>query len=509
MLLTVHHIAADGWSLILLTEELFKLYYEANGGPAANLARPELQYADYVVWQEQTLAGDEGDRLWSYWREKLAAPRSQIDLPADYTRPAVHSFQGASLPLQLGPELTSRVKDLALRESTTPFVVLLAAFQTFLFRLTRVDDVIVGTPAFARSKPQFMRVVGDFVNTVPLRARLNLEKTFRALIADLRQTVVEALDAQEFPLSLLVQRLQPERDFGRSPLFDTFFILQRFDQFREIEELLSGDDSSGLTELGGLQLRAYPLEQQEGQFDLALQMVENRGSFHGVFKYRTDLFQDSTIRGFAKDYVVLVETLVANIEMPFKSIPMIANSAPESQSGAYAFIDQLRKRDIHLSVDGDRLRVNAPQGAIDDELKTLIATRRDELISSLRTTAASADSYRTGGIRRIPRQQPLPVSSAQKRLWFLDRMEPGRSHYNIGAALRFHGLLATLKICSRHSTNLLPGNRNCCGCASTSATVTRGLKLRISERRRSRSPTFLRFLTMGAQVKHLVWWTCF
>ena len=209
LLLTVHHIAADGWSLILLTEELFKLYYEANGGPAANLARPELQYADYVVWQEQTLAGDEGDRLWSYWREKLAAPRSQIDLPADYTRPAVHSFQGASLPLRLGPELTSRVKDLALRESTTPFVVLLAAFQAFLFRLTGDDDLIVGTPAFARSKPQFIQVVGDFVNPVPLRARLNLEKTFRALIADLRQTVVEALDAQEFPLSLLVQRLQP------------------------------------------------------------------------------------------------------------------------------------------------------------------------------------------------------------------------------------------------------------------------------------------------------------
>ena len=269
LLLTIHHIAVDAWSLVVLFEELLKLYAEEAGGRPAGLGRP-LQYIDYVNWQREMLAGPTGERAWSYWREKLAGLQEPLNLPTDYPRPALQSFCGASLPFQLQQNSTQRIKDLAREEGTTPFVVMLASFNALLFGLTGSEDLIVGTPTFGRSKAEFMRVVGDFVNSVPLRGHLRSAMTFRELVAQLRTTVVEALGAQEFPLPLLVERLHPLRDSGRYPLFDTFFNFIRFDEFREFEALLAGDESGAPVELGGLRLGAFALPQQEGQFDLAI-----------------------------------------------------------------------------------------------------------------------------------------------------------------------------------------------------------------------------------------------
>jgi amino acid adenylation domain-containing protein len=323
LLLTVHHIVADGWSLLLTFEELLKLYAESTGGPPAGLARPELQYTDYVEWQDQALAGPEGDRLWAYWRDKLAQLPAPLDLPTDHSRPAIQTFRGASWPLHLGSDLTARLRQVARQEGTTPFVVLLASFQAFLFRLTGSDDVIVGTPTFGRSKAEFVRVVGDFVNSVPLRGRMNAAMTFREFIAQLRQTVLEALDAQEFPLPLLVQRLAPERDPSRSPLFDTFFLLQRFDQFRELSDLLVGGEAEVAVDIGGLRLTGYPLHQQEGQFDLALQMIDCGGDLQGVFKYGSELFEEATIERLAGHYLQLLAGAVADPTQRLSQLPLL------------------------------------------------------------------------------------------------------------------------------------------------------------------------------------------
>ena len=279
----------------MLFEELFKFYQEFAGGHPAALARPERQFSDYVTWQAQLLTGPECDRMWSYWRDKLSPPMAALDLPADRPRPAVQTFRGASFGFELTAEQTAALKELSRREGVTLFVVLLASFQAFLHRLAGADDLTVGTPIFARSKAEFMTVVGDFVNPVPLRGRFDRNTTFRGLVSQLKQTVHEALDTQEFPLPLLVQRLQPTRDAGRSPLFDSFFVFQRFDQYRHIEALLTGTESDGVVELGGVRLAPYPMGQQEGQFDLALQMLERAGILHGVFKYSTDLYDESTI----------------------------------------------------------------------------------------------------------------------------------------------------------------------------------------------------------------------
>ena len=323
MLLAVHHIAADGWSLLMLFEELFKFYGEFAGGQAAAIPRPERQFSDYVTWQGQLLTGPEHDRMWSYWRDKLAPPRATLDLPTDRLRPAVLTFRGASFGFELTAEQTERLKEFARREGVTLFVVLLASFHAFLHRLTGADDVTVGTPIFARSKTEFMAVVGDFVNPVPMRARFNQDTTFRALVSQLKQTVHEALGAQEFPLPLLVQRLHPTRDAARSPLFDTFFVFQRFDQFRHIEALLTGAEADGVVELGGLRLAPYPMAQQEGQFDLALQMLERAGILHGVLKYSTDLFDESTIGRTVAQYKVLLRSVVEEPDSDLRTLSIL------------------------------------------------------------------------------------------------------------------------------------------------------------------------------------------
>jgi amino acid adenylation domain-containing protein len=440
LLLTIHHIAADAWSLLLLFQEFTRLYEEFSGGATAGLSRPAVTYADYSAWQDQMLRGPEGKRLWDYWREKLAGPRASLMLPSNRPRPPLQSIRGASISFELTAMQVERVKVLARQEGTTAFVILLTCFQAFLHRLTEVDDIIVGTPTFARSKAEFVNVVGDFVNTVPVRARIEPGMTRRVLLARVRESVHGALDTQEFPLPLLVERLQPERDAGRTPLFDTFFILQRFDQFQELEKLMIDADSNAVLQSGALHLAAYTLPQQEGQFDLALVMAERAGALRGAFKYSVDMFDEATIERWAMDYAALVEALVADLDGSVASLPRpcVPDRRPE---GVVALLDSLASRDIRVWLEGDRLRVNAAKGALDDSLKSLIGSRKEELIAALRAGNAAGWPRAGDTIPRLPRGGLLPVSSAQQRLWFMDRMDPGRSTYNIGLGVRFRGPL--------------------------------------------------------------------
>ncbi|MGC3998932.1 MAG: condensation domain-containing protein [Anaeromyxobacter sp.] len=322
LLVTVHHIAADGWSLMVLMDELLRLHAEAVGGAPAALPRPTVSCVDHAAWQAQVLAGPEGERWWAYWREQLAAPRGRLEWPSDRPRPPTPSFRGSAVPVDFGPEVAEGVRQLARQEGTTPFVVLQAAFHAFLHRVTGSEDVIVGTPTFARSKPEYLRVVGDFVNPVALRSRPTGATRFRALVGALRRTVVGALDAQEFPFPLLVRRLQPDRDASRSPLFDAFLVVQRFEQYRELEGLLGGDASTPPLTVHGLSLAPYPIVQQEGQFDLVLQVVEREGSLFGALKYATDLFDEGTVRGFAGGLAGLLAAALRDPDLTLAQLPV-------------------------------------------------------------------------------------------------------------------------------------------------------------------------------------------
>jgi non-ribosomal peptide synthetase component F/acyl carrier protein len=439
LLVSMHHIAVDGWSIMMLIEEILKFYDEETGGPAANLALPGLTYGEYTQWQEDMLAGGEGERLWSYWRDKLAPPLERLVLPTDHPRPVIQTFKGASLRFRLGSDTVKGIMALARQVRTTPFVVMLAAFQVLLSRLGETEDVIVGTSTFARSKPEFMPIAGDFVNSVPIRGRLSANLPFRDFIAQLATTVLEAIEAQEFPLPLLIQRLRPERSADASPLFNTFFSLLRFQQFKGFA-LLYGDESDDAVEIGGLRLAPFPIEQGSGQFDLSLQMVEIGDSIRGAFKYNADLFEENTIRGLMEDFLAVIDAVLGDPGVALGEVRKVgAVAAPHDD--VRLLLDQLAQRDIRLSLDGDRLRISAPRGALDNELKATIAARRDDIIARLRMSGPTVQDHDADAIHRIPRTGPLPVSAAQQRLWFLNQMDPGNTHYTIGGGLRFRGML--------------------------------------------------------------------
>ena len=262
---------------------------------------------------------------------------------------------------------------------------------------------------------------------------------FGELVRQLHQTVREGIDAQEFPFYLMMQRLQPERDPSRSPLFDCFFVLQRFHKHREIEQLLYADESGDIVELGGLQLSPYPFNQQEGQFDLTLQIVERAGAFRATLKYSTDLFEEPTIRKFAADYANLVDVVTSDPEFVIGSARLAGSATASISHPISALLHRLRSSHIRLTLDGNRLRINAPKGAIDEELKTILTARRDVIIASLRSSSAREDQSNSIDIRPVSRSGPLPVSAAQRLFWFLDQLQPGRSHYNIGNGIRIRG----------------------------------------------------------------------
>jgi amino acid adenylation domain-containing protein len=322
-LLTVHHIAADGWSLLQLLEELRPLYAEATGGPVVSNVRPPVDYAQFTRWQAEMLAGEEGQRLANYWRTQMASPRAEVTLPTDRPRPSRRSTRGGTFSTDVGAATSTRLRQIAKDQSTTLFVVLLAAFKTLLYRYTGTNDIVVGTPTFGRNRPEFARVVGDFVNTIPLRSRFDPDVTFGDLVGRLKKTVYEALDAQDYPFPLLVEQLQPVRDPSRSPLFEVLFVVQRFDQLRELEAVLDPAASTASVDFGGLELTYFPLDQQEGQFDLTLQVVDRSGSLPIQFKYNRDLFDDQTITALAHHFRVLLDSIVADPAQTIGRLPLL------------------------------------------------------------------------------------------------------------------------------------------------------------------------------------------
>ena len=435
LLIVMHHIAGDGWSLVMMMDEFRALYAEACGESGVLPPRVDHTYADFVHWQESWLNTADGERTAALWQQTLAEPRAQMELSSDRPRPPRKSFRGGTHRLRLGAAETTRLRQCARENNVTLYVLLLSAWTALLYRLTGTQDVIVGSPALGRTQPRFERVVGQFVNTVPLRVQVTPDIAFATLLSRVSAAVHAALDGQDYPFQLMVQHAHVARDPSRSPLFETFFNLLAFEQSRGTEPSVSVGDTAGL------RMEPYPLRQQEGQFDLSLQLTERNGELHGALLYSTDLYDAATMERLAAHYVALVEGVVVNAGTTVENLPPQAErlrpEQPEAPSAAVReLLADLALRDVRLTLDGEKLKVNAPVGALDDALKVRLSQAKAEVIAALRAPAAHSH-----GLRRVPRVAPLPISYAQQRLWFLDRMQPGNSHYNISLSLRLSGLL--------------------------------------------------------------------
>ncbi|HEY7155032.1 MAG TPA: amino acid adenylation domain-containing protein [Gemmataceae bacterium] len=329
-LFTAHHIVGDFWSLVLLMEEMQSLY-PSRGANATPLAAPQDGYRDFVRWQANMLAGPDGERLWSYWSKQLDDVPPVLELPTDRPRPAIFTDRGAALPCRIAPELTRRLKTLAAAEGVTLYTVLLAAFQVLIGRHTGQDDFIIGSPFAGRSRPEFEKIVGCFINMLPLRANLSGDPTFRTLLRQTGSTVLEALQHQDYPFALLVERLNLKRDPSRAPLVQASFTLERAHR-----PVGMGSWSFFLPEgevrlnVAGLRAEPYHVEHRTCQMDLEMILEEADGGLYGMMRYSVDLFDEVTIRRLATHYQVLLKGAIEDPECHVSELSLLT-SAEERQ----------------------------------------------------------------------------------------------------------------------------------------------------------------------------------
>ncbi len=323
LLLVAHHIVMDMWSQAVLLQELSVLYSSANDD--AVLPPLRLEYTDYVRQQEELLNGPEGERLWSYWQGKLKKELPVLNLPTDRPRPPVQGYKGASQSIRLDAELTSRVKALSERQGTTLFVTLLAAFKALLHRYSGQTDMIVGSPTTGRSRAELAGLVGYFVNPVALRSSLSPDRPFVEFLSQVRQTVLEALEHQDYPFSLLVERLQPQRDPSRTPLFQVMFMLQKAYLLADqgFSSFALGQEGAHM-DLGGLPIESVALEQRVAPFDLTLMMAEVDGELAASLVYNVDLYEPETAQRILRHYCTLLRSAVENPEQPVGRLTLLS-----------------------------------------------------------------------------------------------------------------------------------------------------------------------------------------
>ncbi|HEX7334397.1 MAG TPA: amino acid adenylation domain-containing protein [Pyrinomonadaceae bacterium] len=320
----MHHIVSDGWSIGVLLRELSLAYEAFAAGRRPELPKLPIQYADFAVWQREWLQGETLDRQMKYWKERLGTVPT-LELPTDRPRPPVQSYRGASLThlIDLGP--AARLKELARRESVTPYMFLLAVFKTLLARYTRQEDIVVGTPVANRNRTELEPLIGFFVNTLVLRTDLSGNPTFRQLLSRVRDVTLGAFAHQDVPFEKLVEELQPERDTSRTPLFQVMFSLQ--------------NAPPPPLKMGDIEISMLDDETEVSPFDLSFDVTERTDGLLCTFEYNTDLFDDLTIRRMLKHFTVLLDATITDLSVRLAALPLLTN---EERRQLFAWNDTRR-----------------------------------------------------------------------------------------------------------------------------------------------------------------------
>ncbi|RKH77400.1 amino acid adenylation domain-containing protein, partial [Corallococcus sp. AB045] len=312
LVVVVHHIVSDGWSMTLLVREVALLYGALARGQAVPLPPLGIQYADFGVWQREWMQGPRLEKQLDYWKRQLAGVPSALELPTDFSRPAGRSGRGARHELLLARELTDALKALAQQEGASLFMVLLTGWQVLLSRYAGQEDVTVGSPVAGRTRGEVEGLIGLFVNTVVLRTQVEPSASFRALLHQVRETVLAAHEHQDFPFERLVEELRPERTQGRTPFFQVMLTLQA--SFR------------GAASVEGVKLEAMELDTLTSKFDLMLQVLETEAGLKGFLEYDSDLFTAPTMARMAEHLRVLLEGAVRRPHEAVSRLPLLTNA---------------------------------------------------------------------------------------------------------------------------------------------------------------------------------------
>ncbi|RKH03264.1 amino acid adenylation domain-containing protein [Corallococcus carmarthensis] len=324
LLIAMHHIVTDFWSLAVMAEELDALYPALRLGKRPSLAQPARTYADYARWQAEMLTGARGQALEKYWREQLSGTLPVLDLPTDHPRPPAQTFNGRVHTTRLDANVASAVKTLAREHGATPNMVLQTAFQVLLHRYTGQQDFTLGVVSAGRGRAELAGITGYFVNPLVVRTRPSPTLSFTDYLAQTRQTMLGALEHQDYPFSALVDRLQPVRDQSRSPLFQVMFVYQRASKLDERGLTPFALDIPGAkSTVAGLPIESLLLSHGGAQFDLTLTMGEADGELVASFEYNTDLFEAGTIERMAGHLATLLSGIAAQPGRALAGLPLL------------------------------------------------------------------------------------------------------------------------------------------------------------------------------------------
>lgn len=310
IMLLFHHSIFDGVSFNIFLNEFQAIYNAFLLREPHQLAKPEIQFSDYALWQHEWVKGVEFNDQLSYWKNKLNKATTFLDIPTDYPRTTVQRFQGQTYSFVIPRDIVDKLEVLNYKNKATLYVTLLTAFNVLLYRYSNQNDILVGTPVSGRSRKELEGLIGMFVNTVVIRTPIRDNMSFSELLKLVRQTVIEALDNQDLPFEKLVEELQPIRNSGHNPIFQVMFALDE-----KKEKSISLDS-----------LTLYPSVITNGtsKFDLNLDIQENEEGIMGNFEYNTDLFKESTIIRMANSFQKLLETISKGFEIPLLEIPILS-----------------------------------------------------------------------------------------------------------------------------------------------------------------------------------------
>ena len=309
IVLTLHHIVSDGWSMGVLVGEIAALYGAFVQGLRSPLPELAIQYADFAHWQREWLSGDVLERQLGYWRAQLAQAPTLLSLPTDRPRPPVQSYNGATLPFMVPADVAAGLHALGQKTQTTLFMTLAAAFNVLLSRYAGQSDICIGTPIANRSRRELESLIGIFVNTLVLRTRVDAEASFDAVLQQVRATTLDAYAHQDLPFEQLVDAVKPERHTSHAPLFQAMLVLD--------------NTPTGVLELPELILQPVEASDASAKFDLTLSVLQGGEQLSAAFEYNTDLFDGATIERMARHFQRLLASIVADPACPVGMLAML------------------------------------------------------------------------------------------------------------------------------------------------------------------------------------------
>ncbi|MGV3139538.1 amino acid adenylation domain-containing protein [Brevibacillus agri] len=402
LFLDMHHIVADGISLQIVLQEFAALY------EGKTLEPLPMQYKDYANLQgnrRETLQAQE-----AYWLDVLQGELPALNLPLDYPRPPLQSFEGDKVTARLDSSLAQKLRQMAEDTDSTLYMVLLAAYDVLLHKYTGQTDIVVGSPVGGRQQPEFERLVGMFVNTLALRSFPQPDKPFRDFLAEVRESCLKAYEHQEWPFEKLVEKLQPVRDLSRNALFDTMFVLQNME--------------NALPRLTGVELVALPINNRASQFDLMLEAIEQEDGLELNLEFCTKLFATRTMERLLRHYCHLLEQLVQDTDQRLADLDMLAADGDEPL---------VYDRGHNLTTDSAdpvRSAAHQPQRKQQAEHPEKSAAVPGERQASMVPLPA---------LEAAEKRPDYPASSAQKRLFMLDKLLGRSTAYNVPVIRNING----------------------------------------------------------------------